>query len=97
MNKLDDFPFEATRRPNKLVLKIVVIVLVVCGVVNTYIMGILWYKRGFHASYAVFGLLCLVVVAIGLWHWPTKITHKHFDGPEYIEPELFVDGDGRIA
>lgn len=99
--------------PKQLALKIVVVILVVCGVANTYIMGLLWYKRGFHLSYCVFGGLCLVIVAIALWHWPEK--ENKSDLPyipelvdvrvvsdeewekEYQEPEIHVDGEGLIS
>lgn len=72
MNNLDESSTFGSISLIQLSLKVSIIVIVICGVANTYVMGILWYKRGFHASYTVFGLLALVIVAVGLYNWPSK-------------------------
>lgn len=95
MSNLHDFPFDTKKKHSKLGLKIAIVVIVLCGVANTYVMGLLWYTRGFHWSYVITGAIMLFLVAFALWFYPSK--YKGDWEPEYIEPDIYVDGEGRIA
>lgn len=91
----------------RFILKIVIIVIVVCGVTNTYIMAYLWYMRGWNPAYVGFGLLSMAVVAFAGTQWPEKyqVIHEHLPytpdlddipDPEYIEEDDRFNPDQHI-